>query len=125
MKWNGILCNYERDEKYEIKYGKGKVKEYNNKGKILYEGEYINGKREGIWKEYYYKEQLSFKTIINNNMKEYYINENRVNENVYLNARNDKNTLERYKTILKFEGIYSNGIKNGQAKEYYDNNHIK
>jgi len=33
--------------------GYGKVKEYNNSKKLIFEGEYLNGKRNGKGKEYY------------------------------------------------------------------------
>jgi len=34
-------------EKYEIKNGNGKVKEYHDNGKIKFEGKYLNGKKRG------------------------------------------------------------------------------
>ena len=37
---------------YELKNGKGKVKEYNSDGKLLFEGEYLNGEKNGKCKEY-------------------------------------------------------------------------
>ena len=36
---------------YELKNGKGKVKEYSN-NKLEFDGEYLNGKRNGKGKEY-------------------------------------------------------------------------
>ena len=57
--------------------------------------------------------------------KEYYINEHLVNEYEYLTALNSEKDKEKYKTILKYEGVYSNGIKNGKAKEYYINGILK
>ena len=38
---------------YELKNGNGKVKEYNYKGKLIFEGEYLNAKRNGKGKEYF------------------------------------------------------------------------
>ena len=35
-------------------YWSGKIKEYDNKGRIKFEGEYLNGKRNGKGKEYYW-----------------------------------------------------------------------
>ena len=32
--------------------GKGNVKEYNNLGELIFEGEYVEGKRNGKGKEY-------------------------------------------------------------------------
>ena len=37
-----------------------KVKEYYDNGKLDFEGEYLNGKRNGKGKEYYYNGQLEF-----------------------------------------------------------------
>ena len=32
-----------KEKKYEIKEGKGKIEEYNQEGKKIFEGEYLNG----------------------------------------------------------------------------------
>ena len=37
---------------YELIKGNGKVREYNSKSELIYEGEYLNGKRNGKGKEY-------------------------------------------------------------------------
>ena len=60
----------------------GKGIEYDNDGLLLFEGEYLNGKRNGKGKEYYF----------NGN--------------------------------LKFEGEYLNGEKNGKGKEYFINGNL-
>ena len=39
-------------KEYELKYGKGYIKEYGYNGQKLYEGNYIDGKRNGKGKEY-------------------------------------------------------------------------
>ena len=44
-KWNGIFYNYHGEKEFEIKNGKGEVKEYNLFGDLLFEGEYNNGER--------------------------------------------------------------------------------
>ena len=38
----------------------GKGKEFNDDGKLVFEGEYINGKRNGKGKEYYQSGKLKF-----------------------------------------------------------------
>ena len=63
---------------YLNKKRNGKGKEYNNNGSLKFEGEYLNGKRNGKGKEY------------DNNGK------------------------------LEFEGEYLNGKRNGKGKEYND-----
>ena len=45
---------------YELKNGEGYIKEYNYDGKLKFEGEYLNGKRNGKGKEYYYDDKLEF-----------------------------------------------------------------
>ena len=37
---------------YELKNGKGYIKEYYEEGKLKFEGEYLNGERNGKGKEY-------------------------------------------------------------------------
>ena len=39
-RWNGKGFNHEGKEVFEIKNGEGLIKEYNNKGKLILEGEY-------------------------------------------------------------------------------------
>ena len=50
-KWDGTGYNGKTEIDYEIINGYGIVKEYYD-GKLIFEGEYINGKREGYGKEY-------------------------------------------------------------------------
>ena len=42
-RWNGIYYNYNGQKEFEIKSGKGKGKEYNYSGELIFEGEYLNG----------------------------------------------------------------------------------
>ena len=46
-RWNGIGYNYFGEKIFEIKNGKGKSKLYNFKGKLLFEGEFIKGQKNG------------------------------------------------------------------------------
>ena len=52
-KYPQVIAQYKRNKngefEFEIKDGKGNIKEYNDKGEIIFEGEYLNGKRES-WK---------------------------------------------------------------------------
>ena len=52
IKWNGI--GYDKDHKiiYKLKNGRGYIKELNNFGSLIFEGEYIYGKKTGYGKEY-------------------------------------------------------------------------
>ena len=78
----------------------GLFKQYYD-NKIIFEGEYLNGKRNGKGKEYNYYGRLIF-------------------EGEYLNGeRNGKGKDIDYATqIVTFEGEYLNGKRNGKGKEY-------
>ena len=53
--------DYKRiSKRYRVGERNGKGKEYNNNGKLIFEGEYLNGKRNGKGKEYYYDGSLKF-----------------------------------------------------------------
>ena len=58
--WNGKGYNNKGIEEYEISKGKGNIKEFNNEGILLYEGEYLDGLREGKGKEYYPNGNLKY-----------------------------------------------------------------
>ena len=47
---------------YVLKNGNGNIKEYNDDGKLLFEGEYLNGERNGKWKEYWGNDNLVFES---------------------------------------------------------------
>jgi len=52
-RWNGKAYNYDGILEYELKNGCGKIKEYDDYGRVLlFEGEFLNGKRNGIGKEH-------------------------------------------------------------------------
>ena len=52
-KWNGIGNKYDNRKYYEIINGKGKVFGSDVDGMMFYEGEFINGERNGKGKEYF------------------------------------------------------------------------
>jgi len=99
----------------------GKGKEYNAKGKILFEGEYLNGQRwNGKFKEFNYFNQLIPKKF------GYYINGEKIvkildsNENKIYGLKSIKGIIKQYGDydILIYGGEYSNGKRNGKGKEY-------
>ena len=124
-KYNGKGYDIKDNVIYEIKNGKGTIKEYNNKEQLIFEGEYLNGQRNGIGKEYY-KGKFIFK-------------------GEYLNGRrwNGKGKEGDNHGNLTFKGEWKDGKKwngkiikagssiiveelvngklNGKGKEYYDN----
>jgi len=101
-KWNGKGYDEKGNIIYELINGNGKVKEYNiNNFELEFEGDYLNGQRNGKGKEYYFNNKLKF-------------------EGEYLNGkRNGKGKEYYYNGNLKFEGEYLNGIRwKGKNKEY-------
>ena len=97
------LINYKFFSDRYIKFEKiVKGKEYDKyNDSLVFEGEYLNGKRNGKGKEYYPNDKLKF-------------------EGEYLNGKRNGKGKEYYSDgTLKFEGEYLNGVKwNGEGKEY-------
>ena len=80
----------------------GKGKEYNDNGRIIFEGEYLNGKRNGKGKEYDYNHLIY--------------------EGEYLNGqRNGKGKEYNKWGVLLFKGVYLKGNKfNGKTYDKFD-----
>ena len=128
-KWNGIEKEYSNDDynklKFEIEYlnGKrnGKRKEYNNDGKLIFDGEYLNEKKwYGKGKEYYNNGTLKYEGIYlkgekNGKGKEYYCSKI-VFGNGLFNTINEKENDNNEESKLFFEGEYLNDKKwNGKG----------
>ena len=77
---------------YEIKNGKGFIKEYNKYGEILFEGGYLKGERNGKGKEYNKYGEIVY-------------------EGGYLNGKRNGKGKEYFKGELVFEGEFLNGQK--------------
>ena len=91
--------------KYKIGEKNGKGKEFNNKGKLIFEGEYLNGKRNGEGIEY-------DDGIL-------------IFEGEYLNGkRNGRGKEYNYKNQLVFEGVYLKG-KRLDGKGYNINGNLE
>ncbi len=60
FRWNGTGYNNNGEIDFIIKNGCGRGKEYNNDGKLEYEGGYFDGKRNGKGKEYHNNGKLKF-----------------------------------------------------------------
>ena len=85
--WKGKGYDKLNNVVFEINDGKGLIKEYNDFGRLLFEGEYLNGKRNGKGKEYDDK-KLEF-------------------EGEYLNGKRNGKGKEYYNNgKLRFEGEY-------------------
>ena len=58
-KWEGKGYDKNNNIIYELKEGKGFIKEFSDfNGNLIFEGEYLNGKRNGKGKEYYKRKLL-------------------------------------------------------------------
>ena len=160
----GYQQNYQKKEIIsEINNGKGYIKEFDNYNTfnriLLSEHEYINGERNGKAKEYYDKDKIQFEGEYLDDKrkkgKEYntdgkiifegeYLNGKKWNgiffnpnecelkegkgniktdefEGEYLNGERNGKGKELYDGQIKFEGEYINGERNGKGKEYWNN----
>ena len=117
------------------------IKELQKKGDLIFEGEYLNGLRNGKGKEYWntklifegeylYDYRLKGKYYINERLEyegDYLYNKKYngkgydANGNIIYELKNGTGKVKEYYDDgeLKFEGEYSNGKRNGQGKEYY------
>ena len=117
----------------------GKGQEYDKMDRLRYDGELLNGKRNGYGKEYYTKGPpitLTFHQVVyegeflkgerNGNGKEYDYNGNVIFEGEYLKGKRNGKGKEFYdKGKLKFEGEYLNGKKNGKGNKYFKDGQLK
>ena len=117
-KWNGKGFNLRGSKVYEILNGGGCIENYNKNGRLIFEGNYLNGEKNGKGIEY------------NNGLKvfegEYYKGKkwNGIGydpqENEVYRITNGKGLIKEYNDngALEFEGEFFNWEKNGKAKEY-------
>ena len=110
-----------------LKHGKGKI--YNINGSIKYEGDFVNGKREGygkfIWEdgEYYIGQWM-------NNLKYgkgiiYYKNGGIKLDCNWVNDMPEGNGKCIWKDGNYYIGQFKNGLRNNKGKIYYKNGNIK
>ena len=121
------IMNYKRfANKYIIKE-ENVIKEYNIfSDKLLFEGEYLNGKRHGKGKEYIHG-ILIFDGEYLNDLKwigNGYDNNGNI---IYILNNNINGKGREYYNYgdLKYEGEYLNGRKNGKGKEYFFNQKLR
>ena len=97
-RWNGIVFDTKDNGMYELKDGKGIIKEYNSFSESFFEGEYENGKKNGKGKEFKYDND-NYVLIF---------------EGEYLNGKRWNGKQYLYEDNLKFESEYLHGkIWNG------------
>ena len=106
-KINGYFFNLKGEKEGKIINGDGEIKEYNYDGKLVFEGEYKNGKR---W---------------NGNINEY-IRDNLKLEGVYIEGKKEGKEIW-YNKKGKIEGIYyfENGEYTDIFEKYYDDGQLK
>ena len=102
------IINYKFFSGRYVIYESNLRKEYDAETDILlFEGEYLNGKRNGKGKEYYDSGRLQF-------------------EGEYINGkRNGKGEEFWGNGSIKFEGEYLNGERNGKGIEHWDNGYLR
>ena len=86
---------------------------------MLFEGEYLNGQRNGKGKEYNKYGELIFEGEYLNNKKWNGKGYDK-NNNVIYELDNGKGFIKEYNFfgLLKYEGEYKEGKRNGKGKEY-------
>ena len=96
------LINYKLfSGRYIVYETKEKGKEYlGSNDQLIFEGEYLDGKRNGKGKEYNEDGSLKY-------------------EGEYLNGEKSGKGKEYYHGTLQFEGEYLKGKRNGKGKEFY------
>ena len=100
-KWNGKGYDEYGNIIYELINGNGKVKEYDSKGILEFNGEYLKGEKSGKGIIYYSTGKILY-------------------EGNFLNdKKNGKGKEYNYKGKIEFDGEYRDGEKmNGKIKEY-------
>ena len=102
--WDGIGYEKDSDNYFIIKNGNGYIKEYDEFGNLLFEGEYKNGEKSGKGKEY------SCNVLIY--------------EGEFSNGiRIGKGKGKEYDSITKkliYDGNYLDGKRNGEGKIYFN-----
>ena len=124
------LINYKiMSGKYIINEDNNIIKEYNGyNDKLIYEGEFFKGKRNGKGKEYE-NCKLIFEGEYLKGKKWDGIGYD-YNKEIIYELKGGKGFIKEYKEYyfnqkIKFEGELLNGEKNGRVKEYFTNSNIK
>ena len=128
---NGKIWNAKTYDKetnliiFELKNGKGIIKEYNYESVLIYEGEYLNGQRNGKGKEYDYDgHKIKFEGEYKNDLR--WNGKGYDNNKIVYELKNGNGYVKEYydNVKLRFEVEYLNGKRNGKGKEYHYNCNI-
>ena len=116
---------------YSAQYSENLSREnqYDENGKIEYEGSFVNGLKQGKGKEYNDNGKIKYEGDFKNGehqRKIYDENGNIIYEGDFSNCKYDGIGKEYYANgKIKYEGCYKNGHYEGKGKFYYDNGKIK
>ena len=118
-KWTGKGYDKDNNILYELKEGNGYIKEYDYKGRLIIEGEYLNGQLNGkVIGPYFTGEYKNGEK--NGKFKEYYEKDKLEFEGEYLNGeKNGKGKWYDWDGKIKFEGEYLYGFRR-KGKSYID-----
>ena len=127
-KWSGFGYDMNNNIVYELKKGKGNIKEYNDY-QLIFEGEYLNGLRNGKGKEYHYNGKVLFEGEYLNDKKigkgkEYDSNGNLIFEGEYKFGHRLEGKEYNNSGNLLYEGEYLYGLRSGKGKEYDHNGNL-
>ena len=94
-KWNGKGYDEDGNVIYELNNGSGKIKEYNKNNELIFEGELLNGKRNGKGKEYKYGELIFEGEYLkgekwNGKFKDFISKSKIYGEYIYLNCKKNR-----------------------------------
>ena len=92
---NGKLYVNYNEISSELKDGAGFIKEYDNNGKIIFEGEYKEGKRDGKGKEYDINGKLIFEGEYLSNIK-WNGKRHDINGNILYELNNGNGKIKEY-----------------------------
>ena len=114
-KWNGNGYDLDNNILYEIKNGKGYIREYYTNGNLKFEGEYSNGEKNGKCREYNIYKNLIFEG-------QYFYGKKwngkgyDIKNNIIYELKDGKGLIKEYyyNNKIKFEGEYLYGEKNGK-----------
>ena len=122
-KWNGKGYDNNGNKIYELINGNGPVKEYPKDFDFpSFEGEYLNGKRNGKGKEYNFDKINFVGEYLNGKRhgkgKEYRYSNFILQNEEYLPEEKQEKRIEYQGTYLIYDGEYLNGKSHGKGKEY-------
>ena len=112
-RWNGQTYTFNGIKEFDLINGEGYIREYNIHGIKTYEGDIVNGVKDGFGKEFS-QGKIEYEGIFKNGKRE-----NKEYEGGFLSGeRNGMGKEYDFDGNLKYDGKYSANFWNGQGKEY-------